>query len=201
MTIFIKMLSDGKLHELDQDQHDKLEALVFKAKAEMKYPCVYHMLSHIHDAEVFGVSKRNLIRLFERKLKKAYKRTKQNTPNVLVAYSIEFKYTNWDEVEGKSYRSESFGKDVPFLHIHFYVIADCCSGTRPQSFTTYARQALNEIPGLRKGRYLQDRLGQQFKILTTDFDDTFQRLIYIAKIDQKSPVIPYRSTFGSSRLQ
>lgn len=200
MTIFTKMLSDGKLHELDQDQHDKLEALVFKAKAEMKYPCVYHMLAHIHDAEAFKFSKRNLIRLFERKLKKAYKRTKQNTPNTFIAYSIEFKYTSWDEVEGKSYRSESFGKDVPFLHIHFYVIADCCSGTRPQSFTTYARQALNEIPGLRKSRYLQDRLGQHFKVLTTDFDDTFQRLLYIAKVSQKSSEILYRSTFGASRL-
>ena len=201
MTIFTKMLSDGKLHKLNEDQHDKLEQLVFKAKAEMKHPCVYHMLAHIHDAEAFGTSKRNLIRLFERNLKKAYKHTQQNTPNTLIAYSIEFKYTDWSEVEDKGYRSESFGKDVPFLHIHFYVIADCCSGTRPQSFTIYARQALNEIPGLRKGRYLKTYFGKQYKTLLTEFDDTFQKLLYIAKVDQKSPEIPYRSTFGASRLQ
>lgn len=200
MTMHVTMLPNGRKYEVKIEQQDKLEALVFKAKAEMKHPCVYHMLAHIHDAEAFGVSKRNLIRLFERKLKKAYKRTKQNTPNVLIAYSIEFKYTNWDEVEDKGYRSDSTGNSIPFLHIHFYVIADCCSGTRPQSFTTYARQALNEIPGLRKGRYLKSYFGKQYKTLLTEFDDTFQKLLYIAKVDQKSPNIPYRSTFGASRL-
>ena len=87
------------------------------------------------------------------------------------------------------------------VRVHLYVIADCCSGTRPQSFTTYARQALNEIPGLRKGRYLKTYFGKQYKTLLTEFDDTFQKLLYIAKVTQKSPDIPYRSTFGSSRLQ
>lgn len=201
MTTLVKMLPHWRKYELKTPQEEKLEALVFKARDEMKHPCVYHMLAHIHDVEGFRVSKRNLIRLFERRLKKAYKRTKQNTPDVLVAYSIEFKYTSWEEVEDKGYRSDSFGKDVPFLHLHFYVIADCCSGTRPQSFTTYARQALNEITGLRKARYLKTYFGKQYKKLQTEFDDTYQKLLYIAKVEQKSLEIPYRSTFGASRLR
>ena len=32
------------------------------------------------------------------------------------------------------------------------------------------------------------------------FDDSFQRLLYIGKINQKSPEIPYRETFGASRV-
>lgn len=200
MTISVKMLPNGRKYKVDNTQYEKLESLVTAARDEMKYPCVYHLCSWIHDPEAFRVSKRDLIKLFKRKLKKVYKRTKQNIPDMVVAYSVEFKHTSWAEVEGKDYRSDSFGNNVPFLHIHFYVIADCCTGTRPQSFTTYARQALNDIAGLSKARYLKTYFGQQYKTLRTEFDDTYQKMLYIAKVDQKSPEIPYRSTFGSSRV-
>ena len=66
----------------------------------MKNPCIYHMLSWVSDPEVFKISKRNLIKLFKRRLRAQYKKLKQEVPNTLVIYSIEFKYTDVDEING-----------------------------------------------------------------------------------------------------
>jgi hypothetical protein len=105
------------------------------------------------------------------------------------------------------------------LHLHIWVIADC-KKTRPQAFSKQAMEALNGISGLTKARYfkskdryvnvfddetresIKQRLEpQMYKSLKKEFDDVYDRVKYLAKVEQKDPEnIPFRQTFGISRL-
>lgn len=188
----------GRTYQVEQKQYEKLEELITYARDEMTKPCIYHMLSWISSPDDFKASKRDLIKLFSRKLKKQYKGLKQEVPNTLVAYSIEFKYTDVDEINGV-HDYPTTEEQLPFLHLHFYVIADC-NKCNPVTFTNFAKAALNEIDGLSKSRYFKSNKGESYKNVKEHFDDSFQRLLYIGKINQKSPEIPYRETFGASRV-
>lgn len=126
----------------------------------------------------------------------------------MVAYSIEFKYTSQQEIDGiRDYLTSE--NNLPFLHLHFYVIADC-SECLPQSFPKYAIGALNDIQGISKARYFKSskhkysNLNKQpmFTKLDNDsFDDICSRMKYIAKLDQKSDEIPFTKAFGTSQIK
>lgn len=200
------MTTGGAKYKVEERNYDKLEGFVKHARDNMVSPCMFHLLSHIYDADEFKKSKRNLIKSFERGLKRAFKDSEQVCPNVQIAYSIEFKHTNEKEVNGSEgayeYEPSSFlrpkGKQ-PFLHIHFYVIADC-NKTHPTTFKNKAIASLNEIGGLRAGRYFVSNKGELYKKVKDDYDDCFQRILYIGKIDQKSDDIPFQKKFGISKL-
>lgn len=207
MVITMNMVDGGKKYKIDGDNYDKLESFIEHAKTEMKYPCMFHLLSHIHDADEFNESKRDLLKDFERGLKRGFKGSKQDCPDVLIAYSIEFKYTTKKEIDdekgaykydqSKFYKSN--GADQPFLHIHFYVIADC-NKTHPTTFKNKAIKSLNAVSGLRAGRYFASIKGELYKKVKDDYDDCFQRILYIGKLDQKSNMIPFRKKFGMSKV-
>lgn len=188
----------GRSYQIKTKQYEKLENLITYSKDKMTKPCIYHMLSWISNPDDLKASKRDLIKLFSRKLKKQYKGLKQEAPDTLVAYSIEFKYTDVDEINGV-HDYPTTEEQLPFLHLHFYVIADC-NKCNPVTFTNFAKAALNEIDGLSKSRYFKSNKGELYKNVKDHFDDSFQRLLYIGKINQKSPEIPYRETFGASRV-
>ncbi|WP_104500109.1 hypothetical protein [Acinetobacter indicus] len=188
----------GRTYQIEPKQYEKLEKLITYSKDKMTKPCIYHMLSWISSPDDFKASKRDLIKLFSRKLKKQYKGLKQEAPDILVAYSIEFKYTDVNEIDGV-HDYPTTEEQLPFLHLHFYVIADC-NKCNPVTFTNFAKAALNEIGGLSKSRYFKSNKGESYKNVKEHFDDSFQRLLYIGKINQKSPEIPYRETFGASRV-
>lgn len=203
-TIFVKMEGkNGRIYELNPKHYKRLEDVFIKAKTEMTSPSIFHMLSWITDAEKFRSSKRDLIKLFKRKLKKQYKNLKQTVPDTLIAYSIEYKETDLSEItiQGCVDNLEHLNTEekLPFLHLHFYVIADC-NKCMPQGFVKYATAALNEIEGLSKARYFKSKSGQIYKRLNIEAEaaDAFHRMKYIAKIEQKTPEIPYRETFGAS---
>ena len=79
------------------------------------------------------------------------------------------------------------------------MIADC-SKTIPNTFKNKAIASLNGLKGLRAGRYFVSNKGQIYKKVKEDYDDCFQRILYIAKLDQKSNQIPFRETFGRSKI-
>lgn len=205
-TITIKMVSNGKPYKIEKTKYDRLEEVFLYAKENMKSPCMFHLLSHIHDAEAFRVTKKDLIRTFERALKRQYKSLNQSCPDTVIAYSIEFKYTTQKEINGDSdaYKVgnsvwQKTDNKLPFLHIHFYVIADC-RRTKPQSFPIFAIAALNELKGLRASRYFKSIDGDIYKRLNDDCDDAFSRFLYIGKVEQKSPEIPYRNASNASQI-
>ena len=203
-TIAMKMISTGHTYHIEQTKYERLEEVFMYAKENMTSPCMFHLLSHIHEPEQFRITKKDLIKSFERALRRQYKRLNQLCPDTVVAYSIEFKYTTQKEIEGSSdaYKIDNSrqNKTLSFLHIHFYVIADCRK-TIPKSFPNYAKAALNELKGLRAGRYLKSTHGEIYKKLNDDCDDAFSKFLYIGKIEQKSPEIPYRNTFGTSKIK
>ncbi|WP_317889660.1 MULTISPECIES: hypothetical protein [Acinetobacter calcoaceticus/baumannii complex] len=202
-TIGIKIMTDGRRYEINPVHYDKIENLALYARDNMSYPCCFHFLSHIDDPETFKETKRNLIKEFERELKRQFKSSPQECPEVLVLYSIEFKYTTNKEVEGGTDAYDTSRFDIPkapFLHIHFYVIADC-RRTHPGLFRDKAIASLDNLGGLRAGRYLLSKNNELFKKLKGEyFDDTFQRLLYVGKVEQKSPEIPFRKKFGTSKV-
>lgn len=187
---------NGKKYKIKSKQYDKLENLITYAKDKMSNPCVYHMLSWIRFEDKFAFEKRNLIKTFKRNLRKQYKLLSQEVPDTLLAYSIEFKYTDGDEIMGVNDHPTTT-EQLRFLHIHFHIIADC-SKCNPISFPMFALKALNDIDGLAKARYFKSNNGEMYKKVKDDFADSFQRLLYIGKINQKSPEIPFRETFGAS---
>lgn len=189
----------------------------------MTSPCAFHLLSHISDPAAFAKVKSDFGKHFKRGLKRQYKSSKQEVPDVLLIYSIEFKMTDIGEINDAD--DAYFKKDAdcikfPFLHIHVCVIADC-KKTIPQSFNKRAMESLNEIDGLTKARYFKskDRYvnvfddetrestkqrlePQMYKSLKKEFDDVYDRVKYLAKVEQKDPEnIPFRQTFGISRLK
>lgn len=197
----------------------------------MTYPYAFHLLSHISNPTAFAKVKSDFSKYFKRGLKRQYKKLKreyegsnpQEAPDVLLIYSIEFKVTNIDEIEdtAEAYTKEAKASPIqlPFLHLHIWVIADC-KKTRPQAFSKQAMEALNGISGLTKARYFKskDRYvnvfddetrestkqrlePQMYKSLKKEFDDVYDRVKYLAKVEQKDPEnIPFRQTFGISRL-
>lgn len=205
-TIEIKMLSDGRTYSIENTKYDTLERVFMYAKENMTSPCMFHLLSHIDDPELFRTTKRTLIKSFKSALKRQYKPLKQQCPDTIIAYSIEFKYTSKKEIDGDK---DAYGisnhsllrtkETLPFLHIHFYVIADCKKTIAP-TFPNYAIKALDELKGLRAGRYLKSINGEIYKSLNKDCDDAFSRFLYIGKISQKSPEIPYRKAFDTSKV-
>lgn len=214
-TMQLKMINNGNTYQIDPVKYESLESLFIYAKESMKHPCMYHFLSHIEDPEQFRKSKRYLIRLFERALKRQYKKgSKENTkrktarkqvvPDVLVAYSIEYKLTSQKEIDGDSdaykYGHDRTKEKLPFLHIHFYVIADCKLANAAW-FPDMGRLSLNQIKGLRAGRYFRSSKGELYKSLKTDYDDAFSKILYIGKTEQKSPEIPYRKAFDTSEIK
>lgn len=187
----------------------------------MTSPCSFHLLSHVSDPDSFAKVKSDFSKLFKRGLKRQYKDSKQQVPEVLLVYSVEFKITSVDEIEDtdKAYTGEASKIKLPFLHIHVCIIADC-NKTIPQAFPKRAMQALNEIDGLTKARYFRTKPryvmvyneaesklvktrteSQMYKSLKKEFDDVYDRVKYLAKVEQKDPEnIPFRQTFGISRL-
>lgn len=188
----------------------------------MTSPCSFHLLSHISDPDAFAKVKSAFAKEFKRGLRRQYKSSKQETPDVLLIYSIEFKMTDIDEINDtdEAYKpSEAVKTKLPFLHIHICVIADC-NKTIPQAFSKRAMQALNEIDGLTKARYFKSKdryvtvfddetrestkqrtKPQMYKKLKTEFDDVYDRVKYLAKVEQKDAEnIPFRQKFDTSRL-
>lgn len=205
-TVTIKMISTGKSYKVEKTKYDRLEEVFMYAKENMTSPCMFHLLSHIHEPEVFRITKKDLIKSFERALKRQYKPLNQLCPDTVIAYSIEYKDTTQKEINGDSdaYKVgnsvwQKTDNKLPFLHIHFYVIADCRK-TIPQSFPKHATAALNELQGLRAARYFKSIDGDIYKRLNDDCDDAFSRFLYIGKVEQKSPEIPYRNTSSSSQI-
>lgn len=205
-TIDIKMVSSGNTYAVEKTKYDSLEKVFMYAKENMTSPCMFHLISHIDELELFRTTKKDLIKFFERALKRQYKPLGQLCPDTVIAYSIEFKYTTQKEIDGSSdaYKVgnsvwQKTDNKLPFFHIHFYVIADCRKTIAP-SFPHYALKALNELKGLRAARYSKSIYGEIYKRLNIDCDDAFSRFLYIGKISQKSPEIPYRKTFGTSKI-
>lgn len=205
-TTKVKMLGKGSTYQIKETHYEALESLIEHARESMTSPIAIHFISHIHDAEQFKESKRNFIKNFERGLKRQFKGSKQNCPEVLIAYSVEFKYTTQKEIDSSDgvYKRgnsvwEKTKEQLPFLHLHMHVIADC-NKTYPTTFKNKAIETLNCIDGLRASRYSTSCYGDLYKKVKTDYADVFQRLLYIGKIEQKSSMIPYKKTFGTSKI-
>lgn len=214
-TTKVKIISDGKEYEIENPKYDSLEKLIVYAKSNMKSPTMIHFISHIVDAEKFRTTKKDLIKLYQRALKRQFKKanaTTQQCPDTLLAYSIEFKYTTQKEInadEDAYKRGNTTWKKteekLPFLHLHCYVIADC-NKTHPRSFLSASIAAFNEIDGLRECRYIPRKQKgisdkkQYYHNLNRELDDGFNRILYIAKIEQKCSEIPYRNKFGMSKV-
>lgn len=214
-TINIKMLSDGKSYKIEKTKYSRLEDLVTNARDNMKSPNMIHFISHIVDPEQFKITKKDLVKLYKRALKRQFKKdaTTQECPNTLVAYSIEFKNATQKVIDGEedayAYKVGNSiwtktGEKLPFLHLHFYVIADC-NKTHPRTFLLYSMQALNELKGLRASRYITRKQKKEDKKkyyhnLNKELDDAFNRILYLGKIEQKCSNIPYKNKFGMSKL-
>lgn len=214
-TTKVKIISDGKEYEIENPKYDSLEKLIVYAKSNMKSPTMIHFISHIADAEKFRTTKGDLIKLYQRALKRQFKKanaTTQQCPDTLLAYSIEFKYTTQKEIKGgeDAYKRgnttwKKTEEKLPFLHLHCYVIADC-NKTRPKSFLNASIAAFNEMGGLRASRYIPRKQRgmsdkkQYYHNLNRELDDGFNRILYIAKIEQKCSEIPYRKKFGMSKV-
>lgn len=218
-TITIKMTSKGRGYKIENTKQERIEKVFAYARDTMTSPSAFHLITHIHDAELFRTTKsKGFIKEFERALKRQYKllaqrepkeghtKTKrpQKCPNTIIAYSIEYKLTSQKDIDGKedAYKSvwEITNGKLPFLHIHFYVIADC-NQTIPQNFTKHAMEALNELDGLRAARYAKTKDNKKYKPLNTDYDDAVLRAFYIGKVEQKGANIPYRNSFGTSKIK
>lgn len=214
-TIKIKMMRNGNEYEIEKTKYDNLEKLMMYAKGKMKSPTMIHFISHIVDAEQFKTTKKDLIKLYQRALKRQFKKanaTTQQCPDTLVVYSIEFKPATQkviDDDEDVYRRGNSIWvkteEKLPFLHLHFYVIADT-NKTQPRSFLKASLEALNELDGLRASRYeprkqkdVSDKK-YYYHNLNKEFDDGFDRILYIGKIEQKCAEIPYRNRFGMSKV-
>lgn len=214
-TTKVKIISDGNEYQIEKTKYDSLEKLIVYAKSNMSSPTMIHFISHIVDAEQFKTTKEDLIKKYKRALKRQFKKanaTTQQCPDTLVAYSIEFKYTTQKDIDGNedAYRRgnttwKKTEEKLPFLHLHFYVIADT-NKTQPRSFLKASVEALNELAGLRASRYILRKKKdvsdkkQYYHNLNKEFDDAFDRLLYIGKIEQKCSEIPYRNKFGMSKV-
>ena len=208
-------MSDGNEYEIEKTKYDNLEKLIMYGKGKMKSPTMIHFISHIVDAEQFKTTKKDLIKLYQRALKRQFKKanaTTQQCPDTLVAYSIEFKYTTQKDIDGNedAYRRGNSvwaktEEELLFLHLHFYVIADC-NKTHPRSFLKASVEALNELKGLRASRYIPRKQKdvsdkkQYYHNLNRELDDGFNRILYIGKTEQKCSEIPYRKKFGMSEV-
>lgn len=211
---------DAKRYTANPDYLDQIESILFYAKEHMTSPCSFHLLSHVSEPE--NLDKSNFLKNFSRALKRQYKTSQQQVPETLLIYSIEFKMTDVDEINDtdEAYISGKNDKiKLPFLHIHVCIIADC-NKTIPQAFNAKAQAALNEIAGLSKARYYKSKArniyvldeetgerkvhrtnAQMYKSLKKEFDDVYDRVKYLAKLEQKDPDnIPFRQKFGCSRL-
>lgn len=214
-TVRVSMKQGYKTYELDPTKMDKIESLFSHAKNTMVSPCAFHLIAHVIDPELFeSTKKQGFIKEFKRALKREYKPAstrkvksgrQQQCPDTLMVYSIEHKLTTQKEIDGKS-DAYKYGyiktlEQMPFLHIHIHIIADC-NNTIPENFPYHAMKALNEIGGLRAARYAPTQnKKQKYKKLNTNYDDAVLRALYLAKIEQKGDEIPYRETFGTSRIE
>lgn len=215
-TLALKITKDGKRYDTKDKRRERIEEVFTYARDTMRHPSAHHLISHIYDAELFTATKsKGFIKEFKRALKRQYKllakkegkgkaKRPQKCPNTLIVYSIEYKLTSQKEIDGNGdaykYGYEKTKEKLPFLHIHLHVIADCTDCKAP-SFGNYAKNALNELPGLKSSQYLptqpkkiKNEIGiyeyekkKLYKKLDTDFDDAVLRAFYLAKIEQKPP--------------
>ena len=76
-----------------------------------------------------------------------------------------------------------------------------CHKIDPANMPIAVVSALDKLDGLTKSHYLPSYDGMKYKELNDNsIDDIFNRIIYIAKLNQKSSDIPFRQTFGMSKL-
>lgn len=68
-TIDIKMVSSGNTYAIEKTKYDSLEKVFMYAKENMTSPCMFHLISHIDELELFRTTKKDLIKSFERALK------------------------------------------------------------------------------------------------------------------------------------
>lgn len=202
-------------YELDTTHYARIEDVYTYARDTMRQPCAIHLISHVYDAQLFETTKsKGIIKEFQRALTRQYKPSstsdkpksgsRQKAPDTIIIYSIEYKLTSQQEIKGDSktykYGYEKTKELFPFLHIHVHVIADC-TNCKPHSFPNFAKNAMNELDGLKATRYPQTKQKKiknkdgsneyekkkLYKSLTTDFDDAVLRAYYLAKIGQKPP--------------
>ncbi len=190
----------GKLYDTKDKRRERIEEVFSHARDTMTSPSAFHFITHIHDVELFEpIKRKGFIREFERAIVRQYKPAskrnpksgrKQKAPAISLVYSIEFKLTSQQEIDGDEdtykYKFEKTEELLPFLHIHWHVIADC-NNTLPENFTYHAMNAMNELDGLRATRYAKTIDDKKYKKLNTDYDDAVLRAYYLAKIEQKPP--------------
>ena len=125
---------------------------------------------------------------------------RNGAPKHVGYYSIEMKYGDFHDNEGNKLPKN-------YLHIHLHLICDCAKGYRPTSVSGFVLKALNNISGLQKGQYHRRCKdlghGDLYHDLNIkpEFDDALLRASYLAKLDQKDETIPFKKTWGCSRLK
>ena len=170
-TTALKITKDGKRYNTKDKRRERIEDVFSYARDNMTSPCAYHLITHIHDAELFRATKsKGFIKEFQRALQRQYKllaqrepkegkakaKRHQKCPDTLIVYSIEYKLTSQKEIDGKhdayKYGHKKTEEKLPFLHIHIHMIADC-NNTRAENLTHHAMSAMNELSGLRATTY------------------------------------------------
>lgn len=213
-TIKVSMVKGYEGYSLDPIHYARIEDVYTYSRDTMRRPCAIHLISHVYDIQLFETTKsKGLMKEFKRALKRQYKPSstsdkpksgkRQKAPNTLVIYSLEYKLTSQQEIDGNGdaykYGYKKTKELLPFLHIHVHVIADCTDCKAP-SFPNYAKDAMNDLDGLRATRYaptkpkkvknkdgIYEYKKMLYKKLNTDFDDSVLRAFYLAKTDQKPP--------------
>lgn len=125
---------------------------------------------------------------------------RRNAPQHIGYYSVETKNGYFVDHEGKKLPDD-------YLHIHLHLVCNCGRGYHPASVSGFVLKGLNNIDGLQKAQYHRRckdlGFGDLYHNLNIkpEFDDAVQRGSYLAKLDQKDESIPFKKTWGCSRLK
>lgn len=203
--------TNGNEYRINTETEKKIKKILTNAKKEFTQPYLYHFTCHIYNHNLFNQKrlledlKRKLSNeyrsYFKQKLKQKYLPVQKakSCPNFICFYSIEFKKETHSKIRGEYYKTDLYTED--YLHIHIYIVFDVVQGYIPTSIAGFVSNALNNISGLRNAQYCKRKNGMLYHNLNKEFDDAVLRASYLAKTDQKSSEIPFRKTFGHTRLK
>lgn len=187
-----------------------IKNILSHGKSKFNQPYLYHFTSHIYNSDNFKPDR--LIENLKRKLKKEYReyfkekikqkginiQNARGCPEFICFYSIEYKKETRKRISGNYQDKSAFTED--YLHIHIYLLFNVVQGYLPSSIPGFVIVAMNKIDGLRTAQYHKRANGQLYHNLNKEFEDAIERSNYLAKTDQKSSKIPYRKTFGHTRI-
>lgn len=207
------MSSTGRAYKYDQKAIKAIYKFIDYGYSNFKNPILFHikavvMPNNLKLETLLKNLNRNLDKIYKDNARDRGSKVINGMPDVKWFWSLEYGNgsvlkSHYHPKQDKRFIRIPKSSDSNY-HLHLYAMVDCNLKKYRESPTVEnVRKAVNQVDGLDCAIYLKRENGELFHRVKNEIDDAKERMVYLAKIEQKQDekiLLTFRKKRGGSLL-